>query len=270
MAKHGRRQPKSASSLRIRSIRDQTCNFPVNMFKRHGYPPMGSSLKPLLSSCAGRVGGFVPSFKWNLVVALGIFAILFGAILAPDVSAQTLKLQFGFEDTGTTTTDSVAAVTLNIVNSAGTAADLHGAAGSGVAGVGKALDFTSAPGSQAAGPLASATNNASLGFGSVSTWTVTEWIKPVTGANLATVLSRLFILGTNGTVNDAAANSIGTEMENNGLAVRMSINSGNRMSVGLTPPLALNTWSFIAYTYDGATLKMYSGSESVSPTHIAS
>lgn len=197
-------------------------------------------------------------------------AALLGTFIGPDLSAQTLKLKFGFEDTGTTTADSVAGVTLSIFNSAGAAADLHGAAGTGVAGFGKALDFTSAPGSTAAGPVASTTANSALGFGSVGTWTITQWIKPVTGANLNTALSRLFIYGVSGTIQDASANAMGAQMENNGTSVRLSVNAGNRMSVGLTPALTLNTWSFIAYTYDGTTLKMYAGNENTAVTNIAS
>src|SRR5712671_1228787 len=86
---------------------------------------------------------FIP-FRWGIVASIGAFAALCGGVLAPEVSAQTLQLKFGFEDSGTTTTNSVAGagVSLNIVNGTN-AADFHGAAGSGVAGVGKALDFSS-------------------------------------------------------------------------------------------------------------------------------
>ncbi len=210
------------------------------------------------------------TFKWSLVATLSISAILSGAFLAPDVSAQTLMLKFGFEDTGTTTADSVAGVSLNIVDAAGAAADLHGATGTGVGGGGKALDFTSATGAQTASPLASAMNNAALGFGSVGTWTVTEWVKPVTGANLNPVLPRFFILGVNGTVDAAAANALGAQMENNATSVRISVNNGNRISTGLSPAIALNTWSFVAYTYDGIALRMYSGNEAAAATLVTS
>jgi hypothetical protein len=58
--------------------------------------------------------------------------------------AQTQRLKFDFEDTVTSTTDSVASAILNIVDASGTPTDLHGGAGSGVAGFGQALDFSSA------------------------------------------------------------------------------------------------------------------------------
>ncbi len=212
---------------------------------------------------------FIPS-QWRRPVAIVAAAALLAALLVPSARAQTLMLKFGFEDTGTTTVDSIASVPLNLVDTSGAAADLHGAVGTGVGGSGKALDFTSATGAQTASPLAYATNNASLGFGSVGTWTFTEWVKPVTGANLNSVLPRFFILGTNGTLDAAAVNAMGAQMENNGTSLRISVNNGSRISTGLIPAIALNTWSFIAYTYDGTTLRMYSGTETNAATLVTS
>jgi hypothetical protein len=68
-----------------------------------------------------------------------------------------LQLRFSFEDTGTSTTDSISSASLALVNGANTPADLHGAVGSGVDGIGKALDFSSNPyNSPTTGPLLSA------------------------------------------------------------------------------------------------------------------
>src|ERR1700744_1090632 len=93
-------------------------------------------------------------FKSALLTLLGVMFLC-----GPCASAQTLKLKFGFEDTGTSTADSVSGVSLNIISSTGTAAELHGAAGTGVAGQGKALDLTSAPGSTGTAPYAFTTAN---------------------------------------------------------------------------------------------------------------
>jgi hypothetical protein len=106
------------------------------------------------------------------------------------VSGQTLRFQFAFEDSGNTSVDSVAGVTLNMVTNNGTAADLHGAPGSGVAGNGKALDMRSSV--YSAGELASA-----VGFpttiGAVPSFTLSCWIKPVSSQTNATF--GRFVLG---------------------------------------------------------------------------
>src|ERR1700744_3006708 len=86
---------------------------------------------------------------------------------------QTLMMKFGFEDSGTTTTDAVSGVVLNLVNGSGTPTDYHGAAGSGVAGLGKALDFSSATAGNGNNPLASTVNNSTVNFGTVSSFTIT-------------------------------------------------------------------------------------------------
>src|SRR5882724_1088260 len=134
------------------------------------------------------------SFGWGMVASIGVIAALFGGVLPAEVSAQTLQLKFGFEDGGTTTTNSVAGagVSLNIVNGTN-AADFHGAAGSGVAGAGKALDFSSGTYGNATSPLAFVTNSGAVNFGAVSNFTMTQWIKP--GA--LSQFPRFFLIGTN-------------------------------------------------------------------------
>src|SRR5215204_222572 len=112
---------------------------------------------------------------YNRFQNLATVAFLLGSLLCADVChGQTLKLRFPFDDgAGTTTASDTsgggANVTLQMVNGAGVNTDFHGAAGSGVASLSKALDFTSntvQPGNT--GPLASAVNQPNLGFGLVS------------------------------------------------------------------------------------------------------
>src|SRR5712671_4640410 len=170
--------------------------------------------------------GFVP-FKWNLVAALAIFAALFGAFLAPDVSAQTLVLKYGFEDTDTTTVDSVASVALTMTNASGVVADLHGAAGTGVAGLGKALDLTSSA-ANGTGCMAATVNNAGLGFGAVTSWTVTEWVKP---NGSAPNLARFFIMGANGVTDTTGANSMGASVANTTTGLQAYMNGAQRNTI---------------------------------------
>ncbi len=114
--------------------------------------------------------------------------LLAGLLTTSLASAQTLKFRFNFEDTGTTTTDTASGVMLNMVNSSSVATDYHGAAGTGVGGAGKALNLTSGA-DGGTGPIVSTVNNATLGLGSVSSWTVTEWVNPsATSASLAALI----------------------------------------------------------------------------------
>ena len=178
-----------------------------------------------------------------------------------------LKMQFGFEDSDNNTTDSLAGVSLNIVNAAGFASDLHGALGSGVGGAGRSLDFSSASAQGGTGPLASTVGNSTINFGVVSNFTATLWIKP-RSTLLGGFFPRLFSLGTNGTTDRATADSL--QLLSNG----NQYSGGNTTSVQgfvntfQTSPTAYgafdmptNQWRFLAMTYDGTTLNFYGGSE---------
>jgi len=195
--------------------------------------------------------------------------ILFGAILASNLPAQTLKLKFGFDDAGATTTDSVAGVVLNMVNSGGAATDLHGAAGTGVAGLGQALDLTSS-GANGTGNIVSTVDDPALGFGAVTSWAATEWVKPnAAQPNLA----RFFIIGDANTLDvNNSANSFAFAAKNNKTSCQVYINKGEKGSVEqtLAPPLPVGGWTFIAYVYDGTNLSLYSGSDTSSATLLGS
>ena len=185
-----------------------------------------------------------------------VYALMFGFGLVPDISAQTLKLKYGFEDTGTTTTNSTSGATLNIVDGT-TPTDFHGLAGSGVAGSGKALDFSSATYANANSPLAFVTNSSAVNFGVVSIFTMTQWIKPDALVNFP----RFFIIGTNAVAIETATNSFGYLL-NNGASFQIFLNGIQRITSGAVPGLAAGSWSFIAITYDGTNLNLYAGSQS--------
>lgn len=197
----------------------------------------------------------IPTLHRSLRFA-GLFVlVLLGAIFAPGASAQTPMLKFNFEDTGTTTVDSIAGVPLNLVNSGNTATDLHGTAGSGVAGVGKALDFTSGS-SGGSGPLASVVNSSGVNFGSIGSFTMTLWFKPTAFGNFP----RLFWLGPNGAT-DQGTGRIGIE-GNGGSATSVQISGAiNNTTVNGVSNIVVGQWNFIAYTWDGSTYQVYVANE---------
>jgi unsaturated rhamnogalacturonyl hydrolase len=183
------------------------------------------------------------------------------SIVSPASFAPVLKLRFDFEAAGAVAVDSVAGVALNLLNGAGQATDLHGPSGSGVAGMGRALDFTSAASQGGTGPIAVTTNNAGMSLGPVSNFTVSLWIKPA-----ATLLTggfpRFFSLGTNGTTDRATASSL--QLLSNGnlaptAACQGFVNTATATSGAMNLPT--NAWSFLALVYDGAALQFYAGFE---------
>jgi hypothetical protein len=185
-----------------------------------------------------------------------------------NVSAQTLKLRFPFDDAGpgtTTASDTSGgglAVTLNMENQTnGVGVDLHGAAGSGVQGQGRSLNLTANPISgNAAGSIAFVTNDPNIGtLGVISNFTVSMWFKLVSPpTNTANQGSRLFILGTNGVIDQGVANSIAMLINtaaapsagfpSNAIAGRINT---SQFTVPIYYPLATNVWQFVAMTYDG-------------------
>src|SRR5205823_4094076 len=113
---------------------------------------------------------FSPTTTKSLRLILS--ALLLSAAVA---QAQTLIVRFPFDDApgGTTTPSDTSSggvsVSLNILNGAGVATDFHGAAGSGVSGGTRALDFHSAvsqpPQSGTVNsPVALVTGSAALGI----------------------------------------------------------------------------------------------------------
>ena len=207
-----------------------------------------------------------PPPKKNTLRISVLLVTLLGIFNSNQLSAQTLKMQFTFGDTGTTTADSVAGVVLNMVTNS-VATDLHGAAGSGPGGQGKCLNLTGGAYNNAISPVAYTTGNSTINFGAVSNFTVSFWLKPRADSPLSTssFFSRFFILGTNGTTDDNAANSIALQ---NGSTSPISVNhfvntSGNSALYVTNPPtlMVTNGWTFLAMTFDGTNVNIYAGSE---------
>lgn len=173
------------------------------------------------------------------------------------------RLHYNFEGGGSTTTDLLAGVTLNLLNSSGVPTNLHGPLGSGVAGAGRALDFTSAS-QGGSGPVAIAQGVTNLDFGTLNGFTITMWIKP-TSTLLAGVFPRFFSMGTNGLTDRGTLGSL--QLLNNGnfqpgTSVQVFVNTAQASTSGFGAiSMPVNQWRFMALTYDGATLKLYGGSE---------
>lgn len=195
------------------------------------------------------------------------------------VTNLLLALQFDFEDGGATTTDSVQGVSLNLVNSNGVATDFHGAAGSGVAGVGRGLNFTSSTAQGGTGPLAFTTNNTTLSFGSFSNFTLTVWMKPTVPMTSANEYPRFLVLGPAGMTDGSVADSLMMLGNARGTPVQSGIQTyadGSFTSTPNTPPYGFgvvdmhtNRWTFLAVTYDGSNWRLYGGTESSGVTLVS-
>jgi len=194
-------------------------------------------------------------------------------------------LKFPFMDaTGSTTTSSDVSlggvnVTLSMFNSAGVATDFHGLVGSGVNGAinnNRAMTLTNGDGvtqpgnATGGGSGANAANyvqdasDTALGFGSISNFIVTMWVKQAyamaSGAGL--VGPRLFILNSGAPATDTAvANSIGVKFQQAN-ELYLSINTGNpTLGPALANNLPANQWLFFAWVYDGTNAYQYDGSD---------
>jgi hypothetical protein len=215
----------------------------------------------------------IGSPRGSLATALAIFAALLGAMVAPRVSAQTLQLNFGFNDAvpSVTTTDSVAGAVLTMTNHSGVTADLHGAAGTGVEGNGKSLDLTSDDGANtgnATGSTASAVvadvSDTRVNLGTVNSFVTTFWFKNVVRAGSGNS-PILFVMGP-GSVAESSlvaqtANTIGFAQNTSGnpeywggtsLITNPTLTSGN---------MTTNQWLFYALTFDGSNYRIYTGTE---------
>jgi hypothetical protein len=203
---------------------------------------------------------------------LAFIALFAGCLLSGNVAhAQVNQLKFDFEDApGTTTASDTSlggvAVTLGMQTNNGTAFDGHGAAGSGVLGAvnGKrALNFSMAAKQGGAGPVA-CTTNAALGFGNVTNFVVTMWMKQSVGlAN--TTGGRMFVLG-NSTNLDATANSISMKWQD-AADLYFYVNTV-QATAAFGSNLPTNKWIFVAMAYDGTNVTLYEGTETTSATLV--
>ena len=160
--------------------------------------------------------------------------------------------------------------------------DLHGASGSGVLGVGGALDCTG--GGTATGSPSSANYNAQdkadanlatfnggLPSGNLTNFIVTFWFNQAVSQLASTIGPRLFILQNSTTAygDTGVANSIGVKFQTATPGqLYFAINGNN--PVGTPPSLPAgfpaNTWEFVAFVYDGANLYQYDGSSGAACT----
>jgi hypothetical protein len=190
--------------------------------------------------------------------------VTFSPYAAEAIILPGLTLEFDFEDTGTTTTDSIAGVILQLVDSSGAPADLHGIPGSGVGGYGQSLNLTGAS-TGANGPMAFTTNNSTVSFGALEAFTVTMWIKPASSLFTASYFPRFFTLGTNGLADRGVPNSLQLLSDGNAQSETSVQGFVNTLSTSASTfgafNMPTNQWSFLALTYDVATLKFYGGSE---------
>jgi hypothetical protein len=199
------------------------------------------------------------------VLASDGFTYTDSATIIVDPGLPTPRLHFDFEDTGIKTTDLLAGVSLDLLNSSGTGTDLHGLPGSGVAGSGRALDFTSAASQGGNGPIAVALGNTAIDFGVLNGFTITMWLKP--GAPLlAGVYPRFFSLGPDGTTDRGNPGSL--QLLSNGnlqpatTSVQGFVNATQTSTSAFGAfDMPVNQWRFVALTYDGVTLNCYGGSE---------
>jgi hypothetical protein len=203
---------------------------------------------------------------------------MFASLVCLGVSGQTLQLRYTFEDTGTTAASDgsgALSVPLTLLNFAGAATDLHGAAGSGVQNQGKSLDLSSgvnAVGSVINGPIAQATNNSTLGsLGVLSSFTTALWMKQDSViTNTQNRGGRVFIMGTNGiTDQNFTTNAISIYFQSTN-ALYFKINNAIVSAPLYFNPLPTNVWLFVAATYDGTNdVRFYYGTEA-SPAKLVS
>jgi hypothetical protein len=182
-----------------------------------------------------------------------------------------LAIRFPFDDgPGTTTTPSEtnsggANLTLLLLNSGRIATDYHGAPGSGVSGLARALDFSSDANGGTAnnmllGALARSASQPNLGFGIVTSFTATVWFK--LDSMFTNTLNRggcVFLVGTNGVVDAGNTNCVSLQFfDPTQLQYKISTNT---VGVAFGSRVPTNTWLFYAIVYDGISTRVYGGSE---------
>ncbi len=190
----------------------------------------------------------------------------------------TLKVRFPFDDAGlgtTTPSDTSGGgvtVSLQMLNQNGGTTNLHGAANSGVAGwtnPNRALDLSSNPNqgqTQGASGNFAAVTNSNLGFGTVSNFVVTMWIKPsyVLPANIG---PRMFILGNSTNSDCGTANSIGMKFQD--AADLYFFDNTDQATASFGSNLRANSWMFVAMVYDQTNMTLYEGTDLTPATLIS-
>ncbi len=203
-------------------------------------------------------------------VACGLLGLANTALAQP-----ALQLEIPFTDSGAGTTaaastSALGALSLSLLNNAGSAADFHGVPGSGVSGLNVALDFsTNADFTFAGGdffglgPIAATKASTALNYGVVRSFTATIWFKPNDSTTWAGTLGpRIYILGTNGVTDKNSANSIGLYYQQaNEMAFNFNGNQINPTTGTTGSDYTLDQWYFYAVTYDGTNVTGYQGTD---------
>jgi beta-galactosidase len=221
--------------------------------------------------------------------ANGVYLLNFQAIKGASVTSvpltvvvgdvpygPTLKLRYFFDDAGpgtTTPSDTSLGSELNVpmqmISGSGTSANLHGATGSGVAGLtnpNRALDLSANASQGGVGNFAAVTNSA-LGLGNVTNFVATWWMKQSLGLP-ANIGPRMFILGSSANNADTgAADSISMKWQD-AADWYFYINT-IQASAAFGFNLPTNRWIFVAMAYDGANVTLYEGSDQNSATLVS-
>ncbi len=177
---------------------------------------------------------------------------VFGLALPQALHAQSLLLQYNFNETGTSATNGVVSgPSAALTNFGGTATDLHSAAGGGPSGLAsdRAFDNTASAGmgslsGVSGGGKATVTSGASV-FGGLTQFTVTGWYNTATDPGSSA--ARLF------TTNDGKEALFFSGATGLQLALSGATNSNVAAAINSSVYNATNTWIFFAVTYDGTT-----------------
>ena len=189
----------------------------------------------------------------------------------------TLKLRFAFDDTGpgtTTPSDTSGGgvnVTLQMINQNGGTTNLHGAADSGAAGAtnpNRALNLSMNPNQGSTGVSGNfvAATNSALGFGNVTNFVVTMWMKQLyyLPANIG---PRMFIIGNSTNTDCGTANSIGMKFQD-AADLYFFVNTV-QATASFGSSLPTNTWIFAAMAYDGTNITLYEGTDVTPVTPVS-
>ncbi|GEM_PF-216038 len=202
-------------------------------------------------------------------------------VAASALGQPALQLEIPFTDTGPGTTaaastSSLGAFSLSLLSSNGAPTNFHGPPGSGVSGLGVALDFSATSDFSfrggdyfGLGPIAKAAASTALNYGAVKSFTATIWFKPHNYIlyQQGTSGPRVFTLGTNAVLELGAANSIGLYFAQ-GNEVSFNFNGTELDPLALEggPNYLLDQWYFYAITYDGVTVTAYQGTDGADGT----
>jgi len=213
------------------------------------------------------------AIKGALVTTVQLTVVVGNVAYGPN-----LKLRLPFDDAGPGTTTpsdtslgSEVNVTLQMLNKSGGSTNLHGTVSSGVAGVSnpnRALNLSMNPNqgtTGVSGNFAAVTNSA-LGFGNVTNFVVTMWMKQVyyLPSNIG---GRMFILGNSTNIDAGTANSISMKWQD--AADLYFFVNGVQATAAFGSSLPTNTWIFVAMVYDGSKINLYEGTDQNSASLIS-